>query len=677
MSTDSTDGLHKIVMKSEINNNHFDFAFCGFGVSTCLLIRELARVGHLETHDVCIFEPADITNNEKTLCFWAEEESGMVHHNKDIISKSWRKTDLGDGSIQDLDPLLYHKVNTSDLYSSVFDIIEKYQITVILEAVADIQASDVGLMIHTDQGEFLVQRIFDSRPPSKSANPVLHSFLGMRIRVREPLFNEETMVLMDFSVPQDGQAQFVHILHESSNTAFFEFTRFSKIPLAHKTSRHLLHKYIVEKYGQYSVISEEHGILPMNFQTPEAGPSNLTSIGSRAGAIKPTTGYGFASMYEQSRDICSDLQEESVPIVRKTRFRFYDRLLIDILDNRPDLGKPIFSALLESQSVSTILSFLHEKSSIKWELLMFLRLPWLPIIWAAVRDVIWQLKRSNRGLLLTLLVATYLLIQSISPDIANYGLLSLLSMGLFLIGIPHGVFDYKVLGEDGVSPLNLFFLTGYLGLIFGVGVLWLFNPLYAFILFLTSTAWHFGQTDFKEWKLSNGLLSFLWGLALLTIMLGPQMDSILPTLAYLGILIPESLISMSWTLTISASALSFLAALVLKSKRWLTTVMFLTACMLAPVYVAIGVYFIGQHSFTAWGHLNQRLQTENKNHWLYALPFSFLAFSVYFIFREFVRVDTESMIGYGIIFTACITFPHILCMNYYYRRQSESPAAST
>jgi lycopene beta-cyclase len=658
-------------MKSEKNNNHFDFAFCGFGVSTCLLLRELARAGLLEAHSVCIFEPADITDNEKTLGFWAEEESDVVQLNKDIISKSWRKSEVSEGVIQDLDPLSYHKVNTSDLYSSVFDIIEKYEITVLLESVADIQELDVGLMIHTDQGEFLVQRIFDSRPPKKTAMPVLQSFLGMKIRVREPTFNDETMVLMDFSVPQDGQAQFVHILHESSHTAFLEFTRFSKIPLPHKTSRHLLHKYIVEKYGQYSVISQEHGILPMVFQTPEAGPSNLTSIGARAGAIKPTTGYGFTTMFEQSREICTNPNQESVPIVRKSRFRFYDRLLIDILDKRPELGKPIFMALQKTQPVSYVMSFLQERSTIKSELLMFLRLPWLPFLWAAARDLIWQLKMSNRGLLLTLLVATYLLGNTVSPEIANFALLSLLALGLFLIGIPHGAFDYKVLGEDGVSPLNLFFLTGYLGLIFGVGVLWLFNPFYAFVLFVLSTAWHFGQTDFKEWNLSNGALSFLWGISLLIILLGPKIESIQPIMGYLGILVPDAFISMSWTVSLAVSALCFLVALILKSKRWLTTVMFLTACMLAPLYVGLGVYFIGQHSFTAWGHMSQRLQSEDKNHWLYALPFSFLAFSIYFVFRKFVEVDIESMIGYAVILTSCITFPHILCMNHFYRQQAK------
>jgi lycopene beta-cyclase len=102
----------------------------------------------------------------------------------------------------------------------------------------------------------------------------------------------------------------------------------------------------------------------------------IINIGVKAGALKPTTGYGFLTMRSHGKAIAHAIKFDlPIPrIYRKRRFRFYDTLLLHILRSTPQKGKPIFERLFDKQPATRVLKFLDEKTSLWEEVGIFSRL---------------------------------------------------------------------------------------------------------------------------------------------------------------------------------------------------------------------------------------------------------------------------------------------------------------
>jgi len=96
-----------------------------------------------------------------------------------------------------------------------------------------------------------------------------------------------------------------------------------------------------------------------------------------AGALKPTTGYGFLRMMHHGKSIAIALNKNTLipTLYRKKRFRFYDDLLLRILQKHPHRGKQIFDQLFQHKRASTVMRFLNEKTNLLQEIMIFL---WLP-----------------------------------------------------------------------------------------------------------------------------------------------------------------------------------------------------------------------------------------------------------------------------------------------------------
>ena len=134
-------------------------------------------------------------------------------------------------------------------------------------------------------------------------------------------------------------------------------------------------QYIKSNYGEYEIIDQEKGLIPMSFESPSKnGNKKWIDIGTRAGAVKPSTGYAFKSMVNHAKEICKNNKLDKVEIKNKSRFKIYDQLLLIILYLWPNKGKPIFERLYQTQTSKFILKFLDEKSTLKNEINMFSKL---------------------------------------------------------------------------------------------------------------------------------------------------------------------------------------------------------------------------------------------------------------------------------------------------------------
>jgi hypothetical protein len=108
--------------------------------------------------------------------------------------------------------------------------------------------------------------------------------------------------------------------------------------------------------------------------------------------------------------------------------------------------------------------------------------------------------------------------------------------------------------------------------------------------------------------------------------------------------------------------------------------MVLSALMLAvgmelPLLTAFGVYFIGQHSFNGWTHLKKGFKTDNLSLFKVAFPFTlgaFLLFAMILLGMEkgWLNAFHNHEVTLFFVFISCISFPHVLAMHGFYRKQA-------
>ena len=88
---------------------------------------------------------------------------------------------------------------------------------------------------------------------------------------------------------------------------------------------------------------------------------------------------------------------------------------------------------------------------------------------------------------------------------------SVLVVGLFVVGIPHGAMDHMTEALSKNKRITVSFVLKYLSLMAAVYLLWLFSPSIALLSFLLYSAWHFGETDTEEWGIQSPFIGMLWG----------------------------------------------------------------------------------------------------------------------------------------------------------------------
>jgi len=119
-----------------------------------------------------------------------------------------------------------------------------------------------------------------------------------------------------------------------------------------------------------------------DYAFPKASGAYIHHIDTAGGLTKPTTGYTFRNVQIDSQQIVSSLKSgtdlDRKPV--KARFRFYDRLLLGIIDQEPHKVKKIMDRLFQRNHFPRILRFLDEESSLLDEIRIFCSIPWVPFL---------------------------------------------------------------------------------------------------------------------------------------------------------------------------------------------------------------------------------------------------------------------------------------------------------
>ncbi len=644
-------------------NHAFDYAFLGMGCANSLLVMALHKHGLLNTAQILVLEPAQKVRNDRTFCFWLSpvelQEAGL----EKLISHSWDKVSCNGQPAQALNHKKYYYLRAEVLFEHVQNLLMEVGATWRHE-------------VFNGEPQHLAKQVYDSRPPhwealSKDQELIHQSFFGWFIRTKDPIFDPSTFTMMDFNIEQQGQTQFMYVLPFDAYTALLEPTRFSPDKLCQTNATALLNAYLASYQTNYEILETEQGCIPMSAASfdKQQAHSNVLPTGANAGKLKPSTGYSFVRNLRDVNQIADSLVLNKTFQRKKTsaRFAFYDRLLLEILYRTPQAGKEIFGRLFARNKAVDVMAFLDEETNVWQEVKLMSSLPIFLFLAAALRYLWRSLQGIFRPNAVALSTGVLLLILS------KFGILEWFApfwiLGLLLVGIPHGALDHlHVLKELSFRKLFVYvFKYLFLGALMYFS--WSVSAPLALILFLTYSAWHFGEADLKLWTPNAKWPAiFIWGLYVLFTLLFSHFTELVAMLQSMKIALPKDFIAAMNTYSIAfiyivlSVGLLFLWRNPLKGVFSSLVLLFLAIQL--PLLAAFGLYFIFQHSINGWQQLKLSLQMTNTRLWMHALPFTLGSILILGVLYYF---DIPVNWGQAFIFLSALSFPHVLLMHRLYK----------
>lgn len=655
----------------------FDFIFIGLGAANCLLLLRLHHNGLLTGKTIAIVEPDSKSANDRTFCFWATEDDVTNLHVKPLVSNSWDFVEIGGIAKQQINPLRYFHVKGIDIYNQTKSILSVNNVTFfnsLFKENPEVKSTyyEVRLANETLYG----YKVFDSRPPiflppKKNQSHLYQSFYGLKIKLATKTFDTSVMVMMDFNVPQNNFTQFVYVLPFSEDTALIELTRFGTEKLTQQEATPILNEYIDRLGVSFDILEEERGVIPMSSSAlkSEDFGTNWINMGARANMIKCSTGYAFHAMAEDAITQMEAIKNNVFPKrkMKGHRFAFYDRLLLKILDEKPEFGKVIFETLFKKIPIKKVLYFLGEKTSLSEEIIIFSKLPKRIFITSAAKDILQQFYTLPVLALPFLFTIITLFLTLVNLQYISWGILGL---GFLSVGLSHGALDHLTAKPIINKKQLLGFIIRYLFKAIVLGLVWLFYPDLALLLFIAYSAWHFGQADFKEWQLKQGWQSLCWGTIALMIILFSHFEELnlillqIPNLEFVNTLknLSDNIIR---ALNILFIVGGILLAVINKSKHILFTLTYLLLCNMLPLLLSFGIYFVGQHSLHGWRHLSLGLNESTSRLWLKSLPFSI---GGALVILYFLLLSSSNYVGIFFIILSCLSIPHVFSMHHFYSK---------
>ncbi|MCV2485540.1 lycopene cyclase family protein [Flavobacterium sp. SH_e] len=378
---------------------HFDYIFTGTGLASLMTVYKMILSEKFSNKSVLLLDKDSKKINDRTWCFWEKEESVW----NSVISKKWDSALFANENFKrdlDLKPYSYNKIKGLDFYDFVFEVISQQpNITFLNEKVTDINELETHVFVGTEENRFTCNYLFNSIYTKAFAErqnkyPVLQQhFMGWFVKTREEVFNLEEVTFMDFSVEQKGNTRFMYVLPTSKTEALVEYTLFSEKLLLKEEYENEIKIYL-KKIGieQYEILEKEQGSIPMTcYPFWEKNTKRVLNIGTAGGWTKASTGYTFKNSDKKSSKLVEFLQNDTSLNLKsfhqKSRFWFYDLLLLDILDRHNELGSSIFSSLFKKGNPELIFKFLDEETNLFEDFQVILKCPKLPFIEALFRAV--------------------------------------------------------------------------------------------------------------------------------------------------------------------------------------------------------------------------------------------------------------------------------------------------
>jgi lycopene beta-cyclase len=357
----------------------YDYIITGLGCAGLSLIYYLLD-SPLKDKKILLIDNSSKTENDRTWCYWAEEP--LEIHPKKAPLIFWESIKIAESKnivAAKLQNLKYFHIKSSDFYIEVIERIKQFpNVSFLNDHVVKIEKSEEGLVnvVTAKSGKYRSNLLFNSIPfsPSAKKNPILKQvFIGWKVSCKYDHFDPSAVSLMHFVSDQKSKTDFFYILPYNKKEALVEYTLYTKSEIDIPMMESKLSDYLQSELGipLYEITFKESGSIPMTtVGTPQNQNHNIIHLGTLAGCSKPSTGYTFYDIQKHCRSIVSELiskgKVNSRKWDRKTRFSFYDNIILNIAVKWPSALPQVFRQMFAVNKANLVLKFLNEETSI-WE----------------------------------------------------------------------------------------------------------------------------------------------------------------------------------------------------------------------------------------------------------------------------------------------------------------------
>jgi lycopene beta-cyclase len=372
----------------------YDYAIVGAGCSGLSLA--VALIDSLPGGSrIAVIEGRRSFTFDRIWCFWKtmpHRFSGAIRHQWG----QWKIRQNGREVIQASSQYPYQYLPADAFYQTASAAIDRFpSADLILDTVvSDISVDEKDVRIGTDRGPFKAKIVFDGRnDPARLLKwgCLLQHYTGQRIRSNTPVFNRDTVTLMDFDVSQAHGITFVYVLPFSETEALVEPTVISRFPLQTDAYQRLIRNYLRSRFGlrDYDVLFQEQGIIPMTAElAPPKTPTRLIPIGTASGMVKGSTGYGFLAIQKWSRAVARAIARGNgmhLPPPRSWLSSYMDRIFLSFLEAHPSDAPDVFFRLFQHVPADGLVRFLSDTATAADIIRVIAAMPKPPFMRQAVR----------------------------------------------------------------------------------------------------------------------------------------------------------------------------------------------------------------------------------------------------------------------------------------------------
>ena len=229
--------------------------------------------------------------------------------------------------------------------------------------------------------------VFDSRSPRMSSRGLSQEFVGQTVEVEKPVFDPQTVTLMDFRCDQSHGIHFIYILPFSSKYALIESTRISKSPCPSYFYKQSIETYLKEKLGciEYKIMAEEYGKIPMG--TLRKHDKRYLGIGSNGNCLRKSSGYAFNAIQQQTKYVASQIskgkkisKQAHIPTAFSWLETTLDSIFLEALIEHPNKAPEYFTRISKMLTGDEFASFMSGKTRLIHLLKVIFSLPKVPFL---------------------------------------------------------------------------------------------------------------------------------------------------------------------------------------------------------------------------------------------------------------------------------------------------------
>lgn len=361
-----------------------DVVIAGAGLSGLSLAVALLDAGLPDDARIMLLDPRDtLSGADRTWCFF-----DLVPHAFDsAITHRWKHWRVRNGAhevIRSAPGIAYCRIPGDRFYDLALERIAAAgrRVEVVPNVtVENLESRGAHVDIQTGAGVLRARLAMDSRPPVlKRAHDdgkdvhLLQHFRGRVVRSTEPVFDLDTVTLMDFDVTQEHGIHFIYVLPFDTRTALIESTFFTDRVLPDEVYGTAIENWLARRHPDvvFQTISHESGVIPMTTKPFDPWPSpRVVRIGTAGGHVKPSSGYAFLAVQrfvaEFAPRVVSALRTGGLaepPAARSPRTTVLDTIFLSYLRSCPDRAPETFFRLFERVPPGVLARFLSDSGTV-------------------------------------------------------------------------------------------------------------------------------------------------------------------------------------------------------------------------------------------------------------------------------------------------------------------------